>query len=253
MSQAAPLLALDLGPGLRAALSTRAGGVSCGGYESLNLGEHVGDQDAAVQENRARVQAALGLPVQYLHQVHGAQVVPVHAPGPAPAADAAWTDRPGVALAVLVADCLPVLLVARDARGRACAVAVAHAGWRGLAAGVLAHAVAALRGAQAQAQLQAWLGPCIGAAAFEVGEDVLRGFGREPGAAGEGFRYLPRSDGSPRWRADLHALARQQLAPLAVEVVGAEPICTFSSPSRFFSFRRDGVFSGRFGAFIALS
>ncbi len=247
------LEALDLGLGVCAALSTRLGGVSGAGFASLNLGDHVGDRPEAVAENRARVAAALGRPVQYLKQVHGMQVAAVAHAGPAPEADAAWTAQPGVALAVLVADCLPVLFVARRADGQAVAVAAAHAGWRGLAGGVLEQSVAALRTQGADALIHAWLGPCIGPEAFEVGEDVLRGFGREPGAAGPGFRYRPRADGSPRWRADLHALARQRLALLDVEVLGAETTCTVSAPSRFFSFRRDGAGSGRFGAFIGLS
>jgi len=248
-----PLQAVNLGVGVIAAFSTRLGGVSSAGFASLNLGDHVGDRPEAVAENRARVAIALGRPVQYLKQVHGVAVAMVASAGPALEADAAWTAQPGLALAVLVADCLPVLLVARSPSGQAEAVAAAHAGWRGLAGGVLEHSVAALRARAPAAQVQAWLGPCIGPDAFEVGEDVLRGFGREPGAAGPGFRYLPRAEGSPRWRADLHALARQRLARLGVEVLGAETSCTVSAPSRFFSFRRDGAGSGRFGAFIGLS
>lgn len=249
----APLQALDLGPGVQAAFSTRLGGVSSAGFASLNLGDHVGDRPEAVAENRARVARALGRPVQYLKQVHGVAVAQVASAGPALEADAAWTEHAGVALAVLVADCLPVLFVARSASGQVLAVAAAHAGWRGLAGGVLEHSVAALRARAADAQVQAWLGPCIGADAFEVGEDVLRGFGREPGAAGPGFTYQPRADGSPRWRADLQGLARQRLQALEVELLGADATCTVSAPSRFFSFRRDGALSGRFGAFIGLS
>lgn len=254
-------------PCVGALMTTRAGGVSTGPWASLNLGRSVGDLPEAVAENRRRFAASLrragargaagpARPV-WLQQVHGTNVLeldantPEHAPI---AADAAWTRSPGVACVVGAADCLPVLLAVRDGR----AVAAAHAGWRGLAAGVLENTVRALTdGAPARAaDLLAWLGPCIGPRQFEVGADVLRAFGHEVGAVeGEGgaerspahaaasfehFVFRPRADGSPRWLADLQGLARQRLAKLGVQAIGAEAACTGEDASRFFSFRRDG-------------
>lgn len=243
--------ALALGPGVEAAFSTRSGGVSQGGYGRLNLGNHVGDAPDVVAENRLRLATALGGEPCYLQQVHGHKVV--RAQPTLQTGDAQWSDARGQWLAVLVADCLPVLLVARDAQGAARAVAVAHAGWRGLAGGVLEAAVDALRQAVPDAALTAWLGPCIGAEAFEVGEPVLQAFGGNPDALPAGFRFQARVDGSPRWRVDLQGLARLRLARLGVQDIQAERACTVSDASRFFSFRRDGAVSGRFGAFIRLA
>jgi YfiH family protein len=247
--------------------STRAGGVSQGPWASLNLGDAVGDAPAAVAENRARFQALLGgaRPV-WLRQVHGTQVRRLTAADldpdpdahddndddnddndegerPTPTADAAWTDEPGLACVVQVADCLPVLFAAPDGR----AVAAAHAGWRGLAAGVLDATVASLcEGAGVEpASLHAWLGPCIGPAAFEVGADVQAAFA----ADASHLAWQPRPDGSPRWRADLPALARARLKRLGVVRVGGGHWCTVSKASRFFSYRRDGV-CGRLGAAV---
>lgn len=246
-------------PGVGALMSTRAGGVSTGPWASLNLGGAVGDAAEAVRHNRARFAASLVLPPPlpgeraaparaalraarpvWLHQVHGAAVIELDARAPEQAgepADAAWTRAPGVACVVGAADCLPVLFTVRDGR----AVAAAHAGWRGLAAGVLEAAVHALaRGAGAQpAELIAWLGPCIGPRRFEVGADVLAAFGLAPTEADhEHFRYAPRPDGAPRWRADLQALARRRLAALGVGLVAADERCTYEDAATFFSFRR---------------
>jgi hypothetical protein len=222
--------------------STRAGGVSVGPWAALNLGEAVGDDPAAVAENRQRFEAALGGPRPvWLRQVHGTTVLHLtdaDLARPAQQADAAWTDQPGLACTVQVADCLPVLLAAPDGR----AVAAAHAGWRGLAAGVLDATVAALcegSGVEPTA-LVAWLGPCIGPAAFEVGAEV-----REALAAdAQHLVYRPRPDGDPRWLADLPALARARLQRLGLRQISGGRWCTVSEPSRFFSYRRDGV-SGR--------
>ncbi|MBL8344268.1 MAG: peptidoglycan editing factor PgeF [Rubrivivax sp.] len=257
-------------------MSTRAGGVSTGALASLNLGRSVGDAPEAVAENRRRFVASLRVDANddgdavgnaapsparavWLHQVHGADVLeldertPEH---PEASADAAWTRTPGIACVVGAADCLPVLFAARDGR----AVAAAHAGWRGLAGGVLEATVNALvRGAGARpADLFAWLGPCIGPRRFEVGADVLRAFGAAPTEADvEHFRYAPRPDGAPRWLADLHGLARQRLRRLGVAFIVAEAACTYEEESRFFSFRRDGQrtprsLSGRMAAAIWL-
>ncbi len=243
-----------LGTGLRAFMSTREGGVSEPPFHHLNLGRSVGDAPEAVLENRRRVARQLGTEPVYLHQVHGSRCVLLDGPTPEPlSADAAVTATLGVGLAIQVADCLPVLLSALDAQGRALAVGGAHAGWRSLAGGVLEATVAALREvAPDNFALRAWLGPCIGPEAFEVGEDVLEAFGQRPELPGRHFRYQPRLDGSPRWRANLQGLARERLHQLGVEGVSAEPACTVSDPLRFFSFRRDGAASGRMAAFIAL-
>jgi len=248
-------------PGVGALMSTRAGGVSSGRYASLNLGRGVGDDAEAVAENRRRFVAALGAgrgsdagpgvrPV-WLHQVHGTRVLhlaedtPEHPPEPA---DAAWTDRRGMACLVGAADCLPVLFAADDGR----AVAAAHAGWRGLAAGVLEATLGALReGAGVPAAgVLAWIGPGIGPAHFEVGADVLAAFGVPALERDQPrFRFRARADGSPRWLADLPALAEQRLRAAGVSRVEASGLCTVSDASRFFSFRRDGV-TGRMAAAI---
>ncbi len=238
-------------PGVGAAMSLRAGGVSGGPWSSLNLGGAVGDPAVAVAENRGRFAAALGARPAWLRQVHGADVRRLGARdlGPdLPAADAAWTTEPGIACAVLVADCLPVLFAARDGS----AVAAAHAGWRGLAAGVLEATVEALgRGAGvAPRDLLAWLGPCIGPRQFEVGADVLLAFGQDP-AAPDAQRFAPRTraDGSARWLADLPLLARDRLLAAGLGRVIAADRCTVEEDSAFFSFRRDGV-TGRHAAAV---
>jgi YfiH family protein len=251
-------------------MSTRRGGVSTGPWAALNLGAACGDDPAAVAENRQRFVAALPsagdvapTPV-WLRQVHGVRVLHLQG-GPAAAqaladaepADAAWTNAPGIACTVMVADCLPVLLATDDGR----AVAAAHAGWRGLAGGVLQATVRALCAGSgcAPAEVHAWLGPCIGPDAFEVGADVLQAFGVYPGpatgaaadpsAAACHFRFSPRADGSPHWRADLHGLARDALQTAGVGQVTADTGCTVGSASDFFSYRRDGV-TGRMAAAI---
>jgi hypothetical protein len=238
-------------PGVIAGMSSRAGGVSVGPFASLNLGGAVGDDAAAVAENRARFAAALGARPVWLQQVHGARVVRLHggaADAALPPADAAWTSHPGIACAVLVADCLPVLMALRDGS----AVAAAHAGWRSLAAGVLEATVQALcagTGADPR-DIVAWLGPCIGPRQFEVGADVLAAFGQAPAAFDAAlFVSRPRSDGSPRWLADLPRLARQRLQGAGVALVSEAGACTVEDVSSFFSFRRDGV-TGRHAAAI---
>ena len=246
-------------------MSTRDGGVSAKPWQSLNLGAAVGDDALAVAQNRARFAAALGARPYWLRQVHGVQVrklgaVQPRRPGkpdlpdepgePDEPADAAWTDEPGIACTVQVADCLPVLFAARHGG----AVAAAHAGWRGLAAGVLEATLQALqRGAGvAPADVVAWLGPCIGARQFEVGEDVVRAFA-EPADA-RSFVPRSRADGSARWLADLQQLAQQRLLRAGVGSVSVLPLCTVEDGSRFFSFRRDSATgpTGRMAAAIFL-
>jgi YfiH family protein len=233
-----------------ALMTTRHGGVSQGPYAGLNVSRSVGDDDAAVAENRRRVERAIGAPIAWLNLVHGADVVRVTEPSPEPRprADAAWTDRPGVACAVTAADCLPVLFSSADGA----VVAAAHAGWRGLAAGVLEATVEALRqgAGVAPATLRAWLGPCIGPAAYEVGKDVVAAFGGSAAAPGPGFRATASGpDGCPRWRADLPLLARVRLQSVGVQQITGGTWCTASDASRFFSHRRDRV-TGRMVAAI---
>jgi polyphenol oxidase len=233
---------------IQALMSTRAGGVSEAAFESLNLGRSVGDAADAVVENRRRFAAALGAAPVWLSQVHGTTVLRLAQADRADAvprsADAAITTDADIACTVMVADCLPVLFAAPDARG----VGAAHAGWRGLAGGVLEATVAALCEAAAcpPAQLLAWLGPCIGPRHFEVGADVVEAFG-----GGPLFVPRPRPDGSPRWLADLPALARERLRAAGVTAVSGGAWCTVEEASRFFSFRRDGV-TGRMAAAIWL-
>ena len=247
-----PLLSPDwpLPPGVGAAMSLRAGGISSAPYASLNLGVAVADDPAAVAENRARFTAAIAARPVWLRQVHGCNVLkltPEMADSATPA-DAAWTTARGVACTVQVADCLPVLFALRDGS----AVAAAHAGWRGLAAGVLEASVNALctgTGA-APADVQAWLGPCIGPRRFEVGEDVLRAFGQAPELHDpQRFAVHSRTDGARRWLAHLPLLARDRLQAAGVTQISSADECTVDAASRFFSFRRDGV-TGRHAAAI---
>jgi YfiH family protein len=248
--------------GLRALMSTRAGGVSVGVFSSLNLrwpDATLPDDVQAVRENRRRFEAALALRPRWLRQVHGHEVLALDpSPAgeqPAPVADAAFSQTPGIACAVQVADCLPVLLVAdaHDPQGqslpRVCAAA--HAGWRGLASGVLQAAVARMCSAAGvqPAHLQAWLGPCIGPSRFEVGAEVLQAFA--DGA--EHFVRRDRPDGSPRWLCDLPALARRRLAEAGVRRVGGGSWCTVERASEFFSHRASGGLTGRMAAAIGFA
>ncbi|HEY3732212.1 MAG TPA: peptidoglycan editing factor PgeF [Steroidobacteraceae bacterium] len=235
-------------PGVRAVVTLRAGGVSGGAYASLNLGAHVGDDAQAVAENRRRMAAALRLPAEplWLAQVHGTGVVRADELGHGAVApitiargDASITRQPGRVLAVLVADCLPVLL----ARADGSAVAIAHAGWRGLAAGVVEAAVYSIGGQPLE--LVAWLGPAIGAAHFEVGEKVRAAFCRHSAQAASAFEANERG----RWQCDLHQLAAQRLAALGVHSIHGQPRCTFADADSFYSFRRDGV-TGRAAALV---
>jgi purine-nucleoside/S-methyl-5'-thioadenosine phosphorylase / adenosine deaminase len=231
--------------GVGALMTTRGGGVSTGRYASMNVGSAVGDDPIAVAANRARFAAALGAAPVYLRQVHGTRVVRIGAadalPGaPVHEADGAVTTEAGVACLVQAADCLPVLLAPPDGR----AVGAAHAGWRGLAGGVVGHVVQAVCEAAdcRAAELVAWLGACIGPDAFEVGADVRLAFG-----AGADARSKPH--GSAKWLADLPGLARDRLRAAGVVHIEGGNWCTVSDPSRFFSFRRDGV-TGRMAAAV---
>ena len=231
-------------PSVCAAFTLRQGGVSAAPFDTLNVGVHVGDEAAAVAENRRRVRARLSLPEEptWIEQVHGVDVVDLDAAAQAagmPTADGAITRRAGRVCAVQVADCLPVLLSTRDGS----AVAAAHAGWRGLAAGVLEATVKSL--AADPADLLAWLGPGIGPAHFEVGAEVREAFIAHDAAAAEAFTANPRG----RWQCDLASLARRRLAVLGIGAVFGGQWCTYSDAARFFSYRRDGR-CGRMAALI---
>lgn len=233
-------------PRVGALMSTRAGGASRAPWDSLNLGTAVGDDPEAVEENRTRLRAALGGEPTFLRQVHGCRALRLPlAPQTLPEADACYTTEPGVACVIQVADCLPVLLATADGRG----VAAAHAGWRGLAGGVLEAAVAALIEATGSApgRIEAWLGPCIGPRRFEVGADVLQGYGLAPGQAHR--RFVPLRPG--KWLADLAGLARDRLQALGLSRIDGGRWCTVEEPSRFFSHRRDGARHGSSGRMAA--
>ena len=227
---------------VRAFCTTRSGGVSTGPWASLNLGEHCGDEPDSVRRNRARLSRSLPAAPLWLRQVHGARVVR-HSGRTAlpPEADAAAAFETGQVCAVLTADCLPVFLCDRAGTR----IAVAHAGWRGLAAGVLEATVSELGGAPGE--LLAWLGPAIGPAAYEVGGDVVAALAAGPGPD-LSPAFLPRGD---RWLLDMYLAARLQLAHAGVTSVHGGGLCTFSDPARFFSFRRDGV-TGRMASVIWL-
>jgi len=239
--------------GVRALCTTRAGGRSLPPYDSLNLGDHVGDDVLAVGANRALLAQAIGARPVFLKQVHGSGVVALDAHTPhGIEADACLTHERGVACTIMVADCLPVLLT--DTAGSF--VAAAHAGWRGLAGqggtGVLEALVAALDIGHVPGRL-AWLGPCIGPQAFEVGPEVRAAFEAHDRQAAACFRPAAAAG---KWLADLPALARQRLAALGITQVygndGHPGWCTVANASRFFSHRRDGV-SGRLAACIWLA
>jgi YfiH family protein len=262
-------------PGVRAAFTLRTGGVSVAPYDSLNLGAGIGDAPATVAENRRRVREKLRLPVEpgWLEQVHGVQVVALAAgdaagaagpsrqvmsaasagagvsgaaaggsadvSGSVPIGDASVAWGAGQVCAIRVADCMPVLFAARDGS----AVGAAHAGWRGLAGGVLEATVDRL-GISAS-QLIAWMGPAIGPKHFEVGDEVRAAFiAADPGAASAFVANARR-----RWQCDLYALARRRLAAIGVSGIYGGGWCTFAESERFFSYRRSGQ-CGRMAALI---
>lgn len=222
-------------PGGRALFTTRRGGVSEGPYASLNLGLGTDDDPARVRCNRERVAALAGAPLAGAYQVHGTAVRRVtdaaEVDAPRPEADGVATALPGVACVVLVADCLPVALIAQGA------VAMVHAGWRGLAGGVLAEGVAALRELGAEGEIAAAIGPGAGVCCYEVGEEVHAAFATRHGAAGRRGRNL-----------DLKAIARRELEAAGVASIHDAGLCTLcSDPALFFSHRRDGGLTGRQG------
>ncbi len=227
-------------PGIVAGTTTRGGGVSAGPYASMNLGGHVGDDPAKVAENRRRFVTGCGLGAEpdWLTQVHGTGVRIAGEAAPLEA-DAAISREAGATVAVLTADCLPILLCAADGDE----IASIHAGWRGLAAGVIEATLARMR--TSPAHLLAWLGPAISQPAFEVGGEVRAAFIETDAGAAACFVENARG----RWQADLYALAGRRLGAAGVRAVYGGGLCTFADRERFFSFRRDGQ-CGRMATFI---
>lgn len=235
----------ELPPGVKAACTTRLGGVSHPPWDSFNLATHVGDDASLVAVNRARLQEQAGLAADpaWLNQVHGIEVADLDAiaPGATPiTADAAVASRAGVACVVMVADCLPVLFTARDGSR----VGAAHAGWRGLAAGVLEKTMAAMN--VPASELRVWLGPAISVAHFEVGGEVREQFVKTDGGAASYFHPNPEG----RWQADLVGLATRRLASAGVDDIAGGKWCTYADRRLFFSHRRDGK-AGRIAALIS--
>lgn len=228
---------------VRALITTRVGGVSRGPYAGLNLADHVGDDPARVQANRTYLRQAAGLPTEplWLHQVHGIDVVDAADVIPGVTGDGSITEETAVVCTVLTADCLPVFLCDR----RATVVAVLHAGWRGLAAGIVEAGIA--RMGVPGTSLLAWLGPAIGPTAFEVGDDVRDAFiGADAGAA-DAFTANPRG----RWLADLYLLTRRRLQRYGVDAIYGGEYCTYTQANLFYSYRRDGT-TGRMASLIWL-
>ncbi len=240
-------------PGNVIALSTtRRGGHSEAPYDGFNLARHVGDLPEMVESNRDLLTGLLpaGTRICWLDQVHGRDVVKADAVDVRPvSADASWSDRPGVACAIMTADCLPVLLCDVDGKR----VAAAHAGWRGLQAGVIEAAVAAI--GVPPARVIAWLGPAIGPARFEVGPEVRDAF-LQVAVPGErhtvAAAFSPSEQRPGHWHADLYALARQRLRAAGVPDVYGGGFCTYEDRDRFFSYRRDRT-TGRMATLITLS
>lgn len=230
--------------GVRSAFTTRLGGVSVAPWDSFNVAAHVGDAPDAVAANRVRLREKLQLPAEpaWLNQVHGAEVVDLDAApitGVPMTADASFTRAANRVCVIMVADCLPVLFASRDGQ----TIGAAHAGWRGLAGGVLENTVRAM--GVVPGELSAWLGPAISREHFEVGGDVRDAF--VTGDSGTASLFAPNARG--RWQADLPGLARRRLAALGVGDVSGGEWCTFADRARFYSHRRDGR-GGRLAALV---
>ena len=223
-------------------MTTREGGVSCPPWDSFNLGDHVGDDAAHVAENRARLRVQLPAEPAWLKQIHGTTVVDA---GPdVLTADASVTRQAGCVCAVLTADCLPVLFCDRAGR----VVAAAHAGWRGLAQGVLEATVAAMQ--VPPAEVLAWMGAAIGPDAFEVGDEVRQAFIKQHPEVAAAFVAHP--SGVPgKWLADIYQLARNRLNRVGVQAIYGGGRCTFNEAGHFYSYRREGV-TGRMASLIWL-
>ncbi|MFM8341800.1 MAG: peptidoglycan editing factor PgeF [Methylomonas sp.] len=230
----------QLPEGVHAAVTLRSGGVSQGLYASLNPASHVNDSPDAVIANRAAIKQMLTLPAEpvWLQQVHGVEVVKADQVTDLPEADASFTDQSGIVCAVLTADCLPVLLCG----DQGAVIGAAHAGWRGLQAGVIEQTIAAMN----CRELQVWLGPAIGPAHFEVGDEVRDAFVSQNPDTRVAFGATQ----AGKWLADIYQLARIRLSALGVEQVDGGGLCTVSDAQRFYSYRRDGAATGRMASLI---
>ncbi|MBP5997329.1 MAG: peptidoglycan editing factor PgeF [Azonexus sp.] len=226
---------------VRVLQTTRNGGVSRAPWASFNLGDHVGDEPAAVAANRAALSAHLPAEPLWLSQVHGTVAVDADQRPEIREADAAFARQPGSVCVVMTADCLPVLLCDRQGT----VVAAAHAGWRGLLAGILESTVAAMN--VQPGDLLVWLGPAIGPRCFEVGDEVRRAFVAEDSTAG--LAFVPQQPG--KWLCDIYLLATQRLQGMGVTAISGGGSCTVSEAERYFSYRRDGV-TGRMASLIWL-
>lgn len=234
---------------VRAISTTRSGGVSRPPYDSFNLAAHVGDDPAAVASNRSHLASMLDLPSapHWLTQVHGNRVIDIDQDATEnPQVDAVFTSQSGQVCAIMTADCIPVLFCDRQGSR----VAAAHAGWRGLAGGVLEATLEAM--AMDPADLLVWLGPAIGPAAFEVGDEVRQVFLEQAADDASAFTPSINADNKGHWMADLYALSRQRLARSGVSSVYGGEYCTYTDAGRFYSYRRDGV-TGRMASLIWLT
>lgn len=227
--------------GVKALVTTRQGGRSAAPWASLNLGEHVGDDPLAVRENRRRLREHLPSEPKWLRQTHSIICLDANQISAGAEADASLSREPGVVCAVLTADCLPVLFC----DDRASVVAIAHAGWRGLAAGVLESTVSAMH--VNPESLLAWFGPAIGPTKFEVGNEVRAMF--EDHDQGASRAFVPAPNG--KWLADIYELARIRLDNLGIRRITSNNWCTATQNEQFFSYRRDGV-TGRMASCIWL-
>jgi hypothetical protein len=225
---------------VHAAVTLRTGGVSTGAYASLNPAGHVDDDPQHVKTNRYIIKDMLQLPSEpvWLQQVHGVRVVNADETDSLEEADASFADQPGTVCAVLTADCLPILFCGDDGE----VVAAAHAGWRGLQAGIIAETLYAM----SCQEVQVWLGPAIGPENFEVGDDVRDAFVRDNPITAVAFR----AGQSGKWLADIYRLARIKLAELGVQQVYGGDLCTVADAQRFYSYRRDGATTGRMASLI---
>lgn len=229
-------------PRVRTCITTRVGGKSAAPWDSFNLATHVGDDAEAVAANRVLLTEQLGCQPAWLRQSHSTRVVAAD-PQQEADADASWTATPGIACAVLTADCLPLLLTTTSADR----VAAAHAGWRGLADGVIENTLAALD--VPGEQILAWLGPAIGPQAFEVGEDVVAAFTDQDESAWQAFEETANEG---KYLANIYQLARMRLKAAGVQHIYGGDLCTLSDRKRFYSYRRDGE-TGRMASLIWLA
>jgi YfiH family protein len=229
---------------IRAYTTTRIGGVSVAPYDSFNLAAHVGDNLDQVEKNRAILREKLQLPAEplWLTQTHGTHVVAADATQPYIEADASYTDRPNVVCAVQTADCLPLLICNRDAT----LVAAIHAGWKGLAAGVIESTLTTLN--VPGNELLVWLGPAMGPQAFEIGKDVYQAFTDKHSEAELGFKAIS----AEKWLANIYLLAKQRLHAFGITAIYGGEFCTFTESEKFFSYRRNPI-TGRMASLIWIS